>query len=103
MTDEVMFSTSVTDTNVFLHQMVSFWKSLDWPDTEQAFGYGLKHFEVTKFIRSNSLGHQQIGIIFFRILASVCCTMLRLAISSYLRSTSMTVKEGSPFLKGYRS
>ena len=45
-TDQVMYSTSVVDANMFLHQMVSFWKSLDWPNAEQAFGYGLKHFEV---------------------------------------------------------
>eukprot|EP00731_Ephydatia_muelleri_P029270 Em0020g914a len=43
--DQVMYSTSVVDANMFLHQMVSFWKSLDWPNAEQAFGYGLKHFE----------------------------------------------------------
>ena len=46
MTDGARYSSSAVDVETFLHQSVAFWKSLSWPDAEQAFGYALAHFQV---------------------------------------------------------
>ncbi|KAL5473214.1 hypothetical protein EMCRGX_G027667 [Ephydatia muelleri] len=45
VTDGAHHSSSAVDVAVFLHQAVVFWKSLNWPDPEQAFGYALAHFQ----------------------------------------------------------
>lgn len=46
MTGEVQYSSSVVDVETILHGISTFWKDLDWPDNEEAFGYVLHLLKV---------------------------------------------------------
>ena len=53
------------DVEGFLHEIVSFWKDLDWPDKEEAFGYGSQHLKVminVKMIVSGSIYKQNLKL-----------------------------------------
>eukprot|EP00731_Ephydatia_muelleri_P029268 Em0020g912a len=43
---EAKYSSSAIDVATFLHQMVKFWKELDWPDVEECFPFSLLHLQT---------------------------------------------------------